>query len=555
LILFGSWARDRFCVRWTLILLWLSMLAVCVAALATPFRPDLFPLPSNEEIRLWFPLTYTDALGLFAVSALLLSAHLASSTREAQGLRVLATAAIPVFAVTILLTYSRAAVLLVPVALAAYVLLSQARGVVQALLAAGPPTAFALVATYNAKLISNGATSAAAVHQGRHLTTSILLACLAAAAIRMVLLPLDRRLALLSSASWKRWYWRLAVVCCCGIAALALIAGLSGRFSREWRTFTRQNTAFVTHDTRNRVKQINVSLSERLPEWKVALRGFDQNPLRGQGAGTFANDWYRFRPNQEVSLQAHSLYLEAMSELGVVGLAAVLVTVVIVVGAGFIRAWRSEHRSLWIVIGLVGLVWAIHAATDWDWEMPAVTLPVFVLGACALARRGGAVRLRPRTELVVRVALCLLASGAAIVGLRAAMSDAHLGSGVRAFNHGNCPAAVKDARASISALSSLPEPYAILGYCDIRSGSSKVAVAEMNAAVKRDPGNWRYYYGLAVADASARRDPHSAIQEARRLNPLEPLLRQVAANFGRRHNPTRWQEAANVSPMLISLQQ
>ena len=41
---------------------------------------------------------------------------------------------------------------------------------------------------------------------------------------------------------------------------------------------------------------------------------------------------------------------------------------------------------------------------------------------------------------------------------------------------------------------------------------------------------------------------------ARRLNPLEPLLKQDATSF-EGHNRTRWQVAANLSPMLVSMEQ
>jgi hypothetical protein len=544
LVLFGSFARSDRRVRWTLILIWLSMLAVCLAGLATRLRPDLFPISANGESRLWFPMTYTDALGLFALCGMLLAAHLACSCREPPVLRILGTAAIPVFAVTILLTYSRAALLLAPVALAAYVLLAQPRGVVSALMAAVPSTAFALLAAYQANLISNGDTSAAAVHQGRALTTSIALACAAAAAARLSLLSLDQLLGHMKVSAWRRQYRRIAIACCAGTVALVAVSGFGGRIAHDWGTFTQQSTAYVTNDARSRINHINVSLAERLPNWKIALNVFDQNPLRGDGAGTFANDWYRLRPNQEVSLQTHSLYLEAMSELGVVGLVSIMIAVVTLVGAGFVRARRRSSRSLWVVIGLVGLVWAIHAGAGWDWEMPAVTLPVFVLGACALARHGGRPRMSPRTELLLRVGVSLIAIGAAITASRIAISGAELGRALTAFNKGNCPTAMADSRASISALSSRPEPYMILGYCDILRGSEGAAVAAMRTAVKRDPENWLPYYGLAVADGAARRDPRSAIHEAQVLNPLEPVVQQLAISL-RGRNPTRWQQAAD----------
>ncbi len=57
-------------MRLTVVLTWVSMLIVCVVALATRLRPDLFPIPANlSPDRLAYPLTYWNALGLFAASA------------------------------------------------------------------------------------------------------------------------------------------------------------------------------------------------------------------------------------------------------------------------------------------------------------------------------------------------------------------------------------------------------------------------------------------------------------------------------------------------------
>src|SRR5437868_4421093 len=97
------------------------MLGVCMAAVATRLRPDLFPVPGNvSPTRLAFPLTYWNGLGLFAVIGMTLAFHLASSTREPRPVRVLGTAALPIFTVAILLTFSRAALALGVGALVAY---------------------------------------------------------------------------------------------------------------------------------------------------------------------------------------------------------------------------------------------------------------------------------------------------------------------------------------------------------------------------------------------------------------------------------------------------
>src|SRR6201995_3387768 len=171
------------------------MLVVCVCALATRLRPDKFPIPQNlSPERLAFPLGYWNALGLFAAMGLTLGLYFASSTREPRAMRVLATAALPIFGVTLLLTYSRSAIIVGAAGLIAYALLARPRGLLSALICGVPTCAFTISETYQAKLISNASTSAAAVQEGRHLTTSILIACAAAGLARIALLELDSRL-------------------------------------------------------------------------------------------------------------------------------------------------------------------------------------------------------------------------------------------------------------------------------------------------------------------------------------------------------------------------
>jgi hypothetical protein len=65
----------------------------------------------------------------------------------------------------------------------------------------------------------------------------------------------------------------------------------------------------------------------------------------------------------------------------------------------------------------------------------------------------------------------------------------------------------------------------------------------MESAVARDPRNWQYAYGLAIAQALAGSDPRREIARARRLNPLEPLARDLGRNL-RGTDRARWRRAA-----------
>jgi hypothetical protein len=80
---------------------------------------------------------------------------------------------------------------------------------------------------------------------------------------------------------------------------------------------------------------------------------------------------------------AHSLYVETLAELGVVGLGLLLLFLG-GVAWGLVRLHRLDAGA---AAGLAAALaaWAIHAGLDWDWEMPALTLMALLLGAAALA--------------------------------------------------------------------------------------------------------------------------------------------------------------------------
>lgn len=104
------------------------------------------------------------------------------------------------------------------------------------------------------------------------------------------------------------------------------------------------------------------------------------------GAGTYALLWDQERQREFQVEDAHTLYLEMLGELGVVGLLLILVVVGVVL-IGLLLRVRGPSRG--VAAGLLGaaLTWVLHAGIDWDWEMPAVTVWFFAIGGLAVARR------------------------------------------------------------------------------------------------------------------------------------------------------------------------
>jgi hypothetical protein len=264
----------------------------------------------------------------------------------------------------------------------------------------------------------------------------------------------------------------------------------------------------------------------RVDTWKVALDDFDEHPLRGRGAGTWELSWNLERPNPGAVRDAHSLSLEVLGELGLVG-AMLLGTGLGILVVGLGRRSTGVERTLYAAALATGIAWLLHAQVDWDWEMPAVTLWLFMVGAAALAReRGAQPGGRPSSRVLRAASILSVTSVAAVAGI-IAISETKADRSLNAVEVGDCQAAVDAAEESNSVLAVHIRAYEIQGYCAASAGRTRGAIEAMQKAVERDPDNWEAHYGLAVVQAAAGLDPGQAAREAMRLNPREPLTRDV----------------------------
>ena len=523
----------------------LAMGLVSAAGLVSRLLPELWPTPASDDPeRLSYPVTYWNALGLVAALAIVLCLHLASSVREPRAVRVLAAAAVPASATALYLTFSRGSIAAGALGLLAYVVLGRPRALVLGLLATVAPAALAVRAGYGAELLATRDwPTAAAVVQGEEVARVVGLAVLGAAVLRAAMLPLD---SLLAGIRVER---RTARALIAAVATLALVAGAGGalafdapaRASEGLERFLDRKSLDESGDTRDRLTKIGNN--GRIHHWRVALAGFEDERLTGSGAGTYRMLWAQRRPVGFTVQDAHSLYLEVLAELGVVGIVLLGLALGPILGALAIHA-RGRDRAVYAGLLSAALVWALHAGIDWDWEMPAVTLWLFCIGGAALAapteRAGGMPRPGRRTRVLIALGVLLLAVTPALL----AVSERRLEQSVTAFQAGRCPAAVDAALGSLAVVSVRAEPWEILGYCDVRLGSRELAVRAMQNALQRDPRNWQYHYGLALTRAAAGMDPRPQIRRARRLNPREDLLREEARRFDSR-DPRTWRRRAD----------
>ena len=257
----------------------------------------------------------------------------------------------------------------------------------------------------------------------------------------------------------------------------------------------------------------------------MALRYFRANPLNGEGAGTFETQWLRSRPTPGSAIEGHSLYLETLSELGLVGF-LLLLTALGALLTGVLLGARGERRALHGALFAALVMWSVHAGVDWDWELPALGVPLFGLAAIALAYPGRHARATDgaTSRWPVKVGVVLACGVLAVTAGRVVIADHAVREARSALAASDCRGASDSADTAISAVSSLPDAYEVLGWCRLEAGREVAAVDAMGEAVRLDPDHWRYRYGLAIARAAAGGDPRPDVRLARRLNPREQIF-------------------------------
>jgi len=479
-----------------------ACVVVCLAALASRLVPGVWPsAPNIQPQRLSYPLTYWNALALLAMLGLTLCAHLACAATEPRGVRAAAAAAFPPLAVTALLTFSRGGLALAVLAPLAYAALERPRRAGTVALATVPASVLAVVVAYETE--SPG--------------TALALVTLAAAAVAGGLawrLPDDLGARLVPERA-RPW---LAVGA--GVVALAAVGYVA---VRQAEGFGRRPVAGADQ----RARLTDTSSNGRAEYWRVAWRAFAAAPLRGEGAGTYQLAWWRERRTPAAVAHAHSLYLEALAELGVPGLALVLAALGLALAGLWRRRRAGPDRSAAGALLVAAAAWCLHAALDWDWQMPAVTIWLFAAAGAALAQ---APRGPSRLPVPARAALAFVLMAAAAGPAAVALSENRVEAAEAAYRGGRCADARSLARMASAALSVRPEPAAIQGFCALRAGDAAGARRWIGEAIRRDPRDWELRYDRAVVLARTGGDPAPDLAAAGRLDPLEPDVTAAAAD-------------------------
>jgi Flp pilus assembly protein TadD len=277
--------------------------------------------------------------------------------------------------------------------------------------------------------------------------------------------------------------------------------------------------------------------SNRYDFYRVALDQFRDHPIAGVGGDNFADAYLLHRRTLEAPRHPHSLAFRILSQYGLIGTALFLIFL-----GGFVAAvLRARRRGGPEGAAVVAAAFAafaaffFHALVDWLWAFPA-------LGVLAFAMLGVAARTEPEEAAAAEAPvadaarmpfLARLAFGIAV--LAAGVSLAAPGIAARyttsAYEHfREQPRTALDQLKRAADLNPLSDEALVAqGVIEQRLGRPARAVAPLQQAIERRPGNWFSHLELGLAEAELGHSDaaQASLREATRLNPRQPLVRSA----------------------------
>ena len=266
---------------------------------------------------------------------------------------------------------------------------------------------------------------------------------------------------------------------------------------------------------------LTLSNDGRIVLWHTAVGDFRAHPVVGSGAGSFGRWWLAHRTSAYFVEYAHNLYVETLAEEGVIGLALLAALLAI----PLLAAVRARRHPLVAPAFGAYVAFLVHAAVDWDWQMPAVTLlALFVAAAMVAAARGD----EPRSlRTPARTALGAVAAAAALiafVGLIGNIALANAESGIlNGFDRKTPSRAHRKLTAGRRGRRKRSERW---GRARCSPARGRAGVATLRRSAAKDPGDWRTWYDIAVVTSGP--EHRLALARARSLNPHGPELAAVA---------------------------
>ncbi len=324
------------------------------------------------------------------------------------------------------------------------------------------------------------------------------------------------------------------------LAGVVRASSLEHTLDRQWNAFVHLSDSTVALSASAQTRLFS-GAGNRYDYWRVAWDAFRAHPLAGVGAGNYPESYFLHRRTQEAIQNPHSIELQTLSELGVVGAVLLALALVgVVLGARRLRALARRSpgaRTTLVAAAGVAVVWFVDTSGDWMHLLPGVTA-IALCAVAALCRIGDpdGERVGPRagrdlwTLMGAAGAVFLLAVGGASL-LQAALSRHYLDR-ARAQLAPDPAAAIRDAQQVLRLDGANLDAYYVKAAGEARFDQAAKARSTLLQAARQSPGTFVTWTLLGDLEARAGDlgASRSYYRHALRLAPREPGLAALAAN-------------------------
>jgi hypothetical protein len=326
------------------------------------------------------------------------------------------------------------------------------------------------------------------------------------------------------------------------VLAGAKAPSIGGEASAQWRSFTHLSASTARgpdgpSESRSRLLS---GAGNRYDYWRIAWGLWREHPLAGTGQGSFTTYYYQRRATTEDIDQPHSIELEVLSELGLVGgglLACVL-------AAGIWGAWRtrraahSSQLARGVAVAAVGslVAWGAQTSVDWMHLLPGLGAVALIALASLTAPRAQTDRAGQRARISRARTLGAYAALATLVVAGASLSRQVLAQvyadRARSELRASPASAVTDANRSLTIDSDAIQTYYVKAAALARFGQAPAAEAALEQALAREPDN---FVTWALLGDIAVREGRTGVagwdyRHAHALNPRNATLAALAAH-------------------------
>ncbi len=500
---------------------------VALIALLSRLHPSWFPeagqtarFLSGGHDRLSYPINYWNGLAaMIAIGAPPLL-QVASSARSIAA-RAVAAAVLPAMALAAYFTLSRGGIAAAGIALALFLAFSSDR--LPKLLTAGLcgiGGAILVALASNRDALQQALDNSEAHSQGSEMLLIVFFVCAFVGLVQAGIALAERQG---ERPAWTVVSRRNSLIAAAVAGFVVVVAALAlnapGRASDAWAEFKRGQGPGVGAE-----RLSSVAGESRYQFWSAAVRENATDPLIGTGSGTFEYWWARDGDVSEIAHDTHSLYLQTLGELGIVGLAmltAFLLTIVGWGGRNVLRASVDERPHL--AAALAGFVaFCLTAVVDWTWQIPVLAVATLLLASVLVTVRDPSRQeSRSRLALPLRIAIpvvALVALGAISIPLA---STSLLRESEDQARAGELEAALSSARSAQNVEPWAASPRLQQALVLESEGELEAALVTARAAAERESTNWRNFLVLSRIEAE-RGEAVAAVRDYRKARSLNP---------------------------------